>query len=488
MASEQLHRRMARRRLAAVAAAFLAGCAAGPDFVRPAAPDVAAYMAAPLPQATAAADAPLGQSQRFTPVTTVETAWWRAFGSPRLEALVDQALGASPTLAAAEARMRQAQETQAAQAGSTRYPTVQAGAGAQRQRTSASTAAPAASGLFTQYDAGLDIRYRLDVSGGDRRALEALAARTDHRRFEFEGAQLTLAGSVVATAIRQARIAGQIDVTEEILKAQQDQLTLTRERVRLGHVEYRELLPLIAQLEQTRAGLSLLRKQHDETGHLLAVLAGRAPGAGGLPSFTLDDFMLPAELPYVLPSELVRRRPDIRAAEALLQEANAEYGVAVASLYPRIDLSASLGSQALSAGSLFGGGSAAWGLVAQLTQPLFDAGLPARKRASLAAFDAAAGNYRSVVLESLREVADVLRAAEHDARALKSLAAASDAAQGSFEAVQSRYRLGAATYVELTIAYQQWQQSRLELVSVQSQRLLDTAALYQASGGPVGQA
>lgn len=485
MASEH-QRPIAGACLAAVAAALLAGCAAGPDFARPAAPDVPAYTAAPLPQATASADAPLGQSQRFTPVTTVEATWWRAFGSPRLDALVDQALRASPTLAAAEARMRQAQETQAAQAGSTRYPTVEAGAGAQRQRTSGSTAAPAVSGPFTQYDAGLDIRYRFDVSGGDRRALEALAARTDHRRLEFEGAQLTLAGSIVATAIRQARLADQVGVTEEILKAQQDQLTLTRERVRLGHVAHHELLPLIAQLEQTRAGLSSLRKQYDQTEHLLAVLAGRAPGAGGLPRFTLDDFMLPPELPYVLPSELVRRRPDIRAAEALLQAANAEYGVAVASLYPRVDLSASLGSQALSAGSLFGGGSAAWGLVAQLTQPLFDAGLPARKRASLAAFDAAAGNYRRVVLESLRDVADVLRAAEHDARALKSLAAASEAARGSFEAAQSRYRLGAATYVELVIAYQQWQQTRLELVSSQSQRLLDTAALFQASGGPPG--
>lgn len=486
MASEQPHRRMARARLAAVAAAFLAGCAAGPDFVRPAAPDVPAYTASPLPQATASADAPLGQAQRFTLTTSVDTAWWHAFGSPRLDALVDQALRASPTLAAAEARMRQAREAQAAQDGSTRYPTAQAGAGAQRQRASGATAATAVGGTFTQYDAGVDIRYRLDVSGGDRRALEALAARTDHRGFEFEGAQLALAGSIVATAIRQARIAGQIGVTEDILKAQEDQLTLTRERVRLGNVEYRELLPLIAQLEQLRAGLSALHKQHDETGHLLAVLAGRAPGAGGLPRFTLDDFMLPPELPYVLPSELVRRRPDIRAAEALLQAANADYGVAVASLYPRIDLSANLASQALSAGSLFGAGSAAWGLVAQLTQPLFDAGLPARKRASLAAFDAAAGNYRSVVLESLREVADVLRAVEHDAMALRSLAAAADAARRSFEAVQNRYALGVASYVELTIAYQQWQQTRLDMVSAQSQRLLDTATLYQASGGAVG--
>lgn len=110
------------------------------------------------------------------------------------------------------------------------------------------------------------------------------------------------------------------------------------------------------------------------------------------------------------------RRPDIQAAEALLHVATAEYGVAVASLYPQLDLSASLGSQTLTTGALFGGGSSVWNLMAQLTQPLLDPGLPARKRASLAALDAAAANYQGIVLDALRDVADVLRALDHDAQ------------------------------------------------------------------------
>jgi outer membrane protein TolC len=136
-----------------------------------------------------------------------------------------------------------------------------------------------------------------------------------------------------------------------------------------------------------------------------------------------------------LPSELVRRRPDIQAAEALLHAANAEYGVAVAKLYPQLNISASLGSQALSTGALFGAGSAVWNLVGQLTQPLFNPGLPAEKRASLAAFDAAAANYQSVVLGALRHVADVLRALDNDAQTLAALATADSAAQSGVDPV-----------------------------------------------------
>lgn len=214
------------------------------------------------------------------------------------------------------------------------------------------------------------------------------------------------------------------------------------------------------------------------------MLAGRAPGTGGIPAFTLADFTLPVEMPLVVPSELVRRRPDIHATEALLHAANADYGVAVAKLYPQINLSANLGSQALTTGALFGGGSAVWGLVAQLTQPLFNPGLPAEKGAALAAFDAAAANYQSVVLESLRNVADTLRAVESDAQTLTALAAADMAAQASLQ-VERQYRLGAASYLQLLIAQQQAQSIRINMVAAQAQRLVDSVALYQALGGGV---
>jgi len=239
----------------------------------------------------------------------------------------------------------------------------------------------------------------------------------------------------------------------------------------------------VAQVEQTRAELPALRKQLQQSKHLLAVLAGRAPGASAGPSFTLTDFTLPAKLPLVVPSELVRRRPDIQAAEALLHAANAEYGVAVAKLYPQITLSGSLGSQALTAGALFGSGSAVWSLIGQLTQPLFNPGLPAEKRAALAAFDAAAANYQGVVLEALRNIADTLRAIENDARGLAALAAADTAARQSLQSVERQYQLGTVGYTEVLIALQQAQRSRIAVTAAQAQRLVDSSSLYQAIGG-----
>jgi outer membrane protein TolC len=152
-------------------------------------------------------------------------------------------------------------------------------------------------------------------------------------------------------------------------------------------------------------------------------------------------------------------------------------------LYPRLDLSASLGTQALTVGSLFGAGSAAWGLLAQLTQPLFDAGLPAEKRAALAAFDAAAANYQGVVLDALRDVADALRALDHDAQTIAAQAAADGAARASLTSIERQYGLGAVSYVQVLIARQQVQQSQNGLIAAQAQRLLDSAALLQALGG-----
>lgn len=463
---------------------LLAGCAVGPDFKRPARPAVAGYTATPLPEQTASAPTVLGESQRFVATDGVKPQWWQKLGSARLNALIDQALQASPTLAGAQATLRQAQEVYAAQAGSTLIPQVDANLGGQRQRFS-----PSSSGLtgesreFGLYNAGVGLRYTFDLAGGNRRALEALAARSDYQRYQLDGARLNLVGLIVSTTVTQARLAGQLQASQAILQAQEEQLGLTRERLRLGQAADGEVLALQTQVEQTRAGIPLLRNQLQQSEHLLAVLAGRAPGAGRIPAFSLQEFTLPAVLPLTVPSELVRTRPDIQAAEALLHAANADYGVAVARLYPQLNLSANLGSQALTTGALFGSGSAVWSLVGQLTQPLFNPGLPAEKRAALAAFDAAAAHYQSVVLESLRNVADVLRALENDAQRLSALAAADAAAQGSLELMQRQYQLGASSYTQLLIAQQQAQQTQIDLIEAQAQRLIDSAALYQALGG-----
>lgn len=461
----------------------LAGCTAGPDFKRPSTPEVAGYTATPVADQTESAAVRLGEAQRLINGMAADAQWWRNLKSAELDALIESALNANPSLAAAQATLRQAREAQAARAGSTQYPQVDTGLGAQRQRMS-----PSAQGLagdareFSLYNASVGVRYNLDLSGGNRRALEALAARSDFRRFELESARLTLAGNIATAAITRARLADQIEATAAILKAQEEQVHLAHERARLGQATPDEALALQTQAEQTRAQLPALRKQMQQAEHLLAVLAGRAPGAGGIPAFTLADFSLPAELPLVIPSELARRRPDIQAAEALLHAANADYGVAVARLYPQINLSASLGSQALTTGALFGSGSAVWSLVGQLTQPLFNPGLPAEKRAALAAFDAAAANYQGVVLGALRDVADALRAVENDAQMLAALAAADAAARDSLHSMERQYQFGAASYLQLLVAQQQAQQTRIGLAAAQAQRLADSVALYQAIG------
>src|SRR5690606_30255934 len=307
----------------------------------------------------------------------------------------DEALQASPTLEAAQATLRQARETLDARAGATRYPQASARLGAQRQRSNgAALGQPGIERTFELYNASVSVSYDLDLAGGNRRALEALAAQVDHQHYQLEAARLALAANVATAAITQAQLAAQVEASEAIVAAQHEQVEITRQRIVLGAAARDELLALQTQFEQSRAAIPALRNRLDQAGHLLAVLAGRAPGEAAAPRFALADFALPQQLPLQLPSELARRRPDIRASEALLHAASAQRGVAVAKRYPQVMLSATMGSQALTAASLFGAGSLVWGLAGQLAQPLFNPGLRAEARAADAGFDAAAANYR----------------------------------------------------------------------------------------------
>ncbi|HAR34520.1 MAG TPA: RND transporter [Desulfobacter sp.] len=461
-----------------------AGCAVGPDFQRPEPPDVTGYTSTPPAANLNFSPTMLGDSQNIIKEERLNKYWWREMGTEQLDTLICEALEHNPTLMAAEGTLRQAQELYAAKAGSTLYPQAEANLTGQRQRFN-----PNSSGLtddareFGLYNAGVGVTYTFDLAGGNRRALEALAARSDYQQFQLEGVRLTLVANIVTTAITQASLKKQAEIIENILKSQENQLELTQERIRLGHEEPDDALALQTQLEQTRAKIPSLQYQLEKTEHFLAVLVGKAPGKSLLPSFTLEDFTLPPELPLLIPSELVHARPDILGAEALLHASNAEYGVAISKLYPQLNLNADLGSQALTTGALFGGGSAVWRLVGQLTQPLFNPGLPAEKRAALAAFDAAAANYQSVVLEALRNVADVLRVLENDSTRVEALSAADFASEKFLESTQRRYRLGAASYYDLLIAQQQRLQTELDLTDGQAKRLLNTAVFYQAMGG-----
>jgi NodT family efflux transporter outer membrane factor (OMF) lipoprotein len=471
---------------AVLVAAALSGCSVGPDFRRPDPPATASYTAGALPDNTAGAPVAGGASQRFLTGEKIPSQWWALFRSNDLDRLIRQALKDSPTLAAAQATLRVAEENRRAQFGAL-LPSVEGGASAGRQKSSgASIGLPGTtSSTFTLYSASVSASYALDLFGGVRRAVEAAGAEVGFQRFQLEGAWLTLTSNLVVTAVEEASLRARIRATREIAAAEEQQLALVERQFELGGGSRPDVLAQQAQLAQTRATLPPLEKQLAQARHRLAVLAGRFPAdAGNLPEFDLDGMSLPQELPVSLPSSLARQRPDIRAAEELLHAASARIGVATANLYPQITLTGSLGSEATRFGDLFEAGTSVWGLAGGLLQPIFRGGeLNAKRRAAIAAYDQAEAQYRETVLLAFQNIADALRALEMDAQALAAQADAEAAARASLDLARQQFRLGAASYLTLLNAERQHQQARIGLVQARAARYSDTAALFQALGG-----
>lgn len=469
---------------------LLAACAVGPDFRTPVPPADTGYVAGPQPQATVAADMPgslpHGQSQAFAAGADVPAQWWGLFRSPALDATIRAALDGSPTLAQAQAKLREAQENLAARTGATRWPTVDAHLDTTRQQVNFQslgiTAIPSP-GPFTLYGATVQVSYVLDLFGGQRRELEGLQAAVDYQRYEFEAARLALAANVATAAVREAGLRAQLAETVAIAEAQQREVGIAEDRLRTGGIARVDVQRQRAELAQTQALIPGLAQQIEATRHQLAVYTGQTPAAAQLPEFRLEDLQLPDALPVSLPSTLARRRPDIRAAEALLHQASANIGVATANLYPQITLSASGGWQSTTARNLFDSFNV-WSLAAGLVQPVFHGGeLLARRRAAEAAYEQSLAAYRQAVLQGLQNVADSLRALEADAATLRARADNARQARATLAIVSEQYRLGGVSQLALLDAERQSRQASLDLAQATASRLADSAALLQALGG-----
>jgi len=471
----------ARRPLAALALAGLAGCAVGPDYQRPDLPAGAGY----TPETLVASTAGGAPVQRFESGTDVEGEWWALYRSPELDALIRQALAANPDLQAAQAALRQAHENVAVAEGDF-LPQMEGTLGATRERVGGSSFgvpnAPAT--LFSVYNASVNVSYVPDIFGGTRRAVEASAADEEYSRFELEAAVLSLTGNVVTTAVQEASLRAQLAATDEIAAAERQQLDVVRRRFDLGGASQAEVLSQEATLAATEANLPPLKKQLAAMRAQLAVYAGRPPSDDGAGQFTLDALALPQTLPVELPSKLVEQRPDIRAAEAQLHAASAQVGVAVANMLPQIKLTGSYGDMAVKLGSLFDPGNAVWNIGASLTQPLLDENtLLHKKRGAEAAFDQAAAQYRSTVLKSFQDVANALHAVAFDAETHAAEITAERAAADSLKLSREQYALGAVAFPTLLDAEKSWQQARLALVQAEAARYADAAALFAALGG-----
>jgi NodT family efflux transporter outer membrane factor (OMF) lipoprotein len=461
------------------------GCTVGPDFHRPAAPEVTGYTAGALPAETTSAAMPGGAPQHFAVGRDMPGEWWALFHSPALDALIKEALRHNPDIAAAEAALRQAHELTLAGEGAF-YPTVQAGLAASRNKTAASLSPATANGnlYYGLYSADLTVSYVPDVFGGTRRQVEALAAQEEAQRFQLEAAYLTLTANLVGAAMTEAALRGQVAANQEIVRIQRDSLDILRRQQTLGQVGGADVAAQEAALAQAEAALPPLQKQLAQQRDLLAALVGRYPSQEPSATFELTSLHLPEELPVSLPSRLVEQRPDIAAAEANLHAASAQIGVAVANRLPQITLTANPGVTATTLGQLFTPGAVFWALGGTATQTIFDAGTLLHKaRAAHAAFDQAAAQYKATVETAFQNVADALHALQADADALNTAAAAERAAATSLAIARRQLGLGAINYLALLNAENTYAQALVILVIAQAARFSDTAALFQALGG-----
>lgn len=462
---------------------LLTSCAVGPNFHTPKGPCTERYTECPLPEKTASANTPGGESQFYT-CEDIPAAWWTLFRSPSLNRLICRGIANSPNLAAAKAALRQAEANQSAQIGSLLFPSVDGQFGALRQEFSLDSIGLFGTRLFNLFNATVNVGYTPDIFGGNRRQVEAFGALADFQRFELEAAYLTLTANITTTAIAEASLEAQVHATRELVRVEENLLKIVKSQFELGAVSGTDVLTQQTELAQTRALLPALEKGLAQTRDALSVLVGNIPSQSCLPTFNLSSLHLPKKLPISLPSKLICQRPDVRAAEALLHQASAQIGVATANLLPSFPLTASFGNQALKISNLFIGRNQTWLLGSQTVQPIFHGvALIEERKAAIAAYDQAFAQYKQIVLQGFQNVADSLNAIETDARTLQAQTLAENSARELLALSEDQFRLGAIDYLTLLNAKRQYQQAHINRIQAQAARFADTAALFQALGG-----
>jgi NodT family efflux transporter outer membrane factor (OMF) lipoprotein len=502
-----LSRPLPRIAVLAACAALCASCAVGPRFHKPEAPANAGYAPTALPESSASADIHGGETQHLVAGRDLPFEWWELFQSPALNALIERAFKANPTVAAAQAALGQSQELVYAQQGYY-YPTVDTNYQFERHKISGNLTNDQAPGVqgdghnllpplqnpngppFTAplyYDfhtAQVTVGFVPDVFGSNRRQVESLAAQAEAQRFALEATYITLASNVAAAAIQEASLRAQLQATRQIIADNTKSLQVLRDQFRLGLAMRIDVAAQEAALAQAKAALPPLQKQFEQTRDLIRALVGNLPNEDVAETFDLDALQLPQELPLSLPGKLIEQRPDVRAAEAQLHSVNAQVGVAVAAMLPQFSITGSVGGNADELPWLFRSGGSFWNLVGDVSQPVFHGGtLLHQKRAAEHALKQAAAQYRSTVITAYQNVADSLHATLSDADALAADREAEKAAKVTLDLTQRQMEVGYVNYLTLLSAEAAYQQALLNRVQAQGARFSDTVALFQALGG-----
>jgi NodT family efflux transporter outer membrane factor (OMF) lipoprotein len=464
------------------ALALLTGCAVGPDFVTPASPTTKDYEVGGTPQPKVE-NSPEVQ-QHFAMGKKISGNWWQMFHSAQLDSVLQQAIAGNLTLVTAQANVAQAQQGISQVAGAL-WPQIDLAAGAHRQRPN--LAAEGISGqapIVNLFSIGPTLSYTLDPFGGNRRRVEQQEAVTQFQEFQLDAAYLTLTSGAATQAVQIASARAQIQAVDAIIADDQRNLDLVGSQRKVGEATQMEVQLAESQLAADRTLLPPLRQQVSVARHALAILVGKAPGDWAPPDFDLAEFTLPKDLPVMLPSELVRQRPDILASEAQLHAASAAVGVAAAQLYPNLTLTASFTQEALKPSTLFNPASSLFDVGANLLAPVFHGGtLRAQKQAAVEAFNGALATYKQTVLTSFGQVADTLQALAHDTELIEAQRRALQSAEASLSLTRTTFRYGNVGILQVLDAQRQAEQARLGYVRAQAQRYLDSITLFTAMGG-----
>lgn len=502
--------RGALRLNALLACAALSGCMVGPDYVRPELTASQGYSNRPLPAQTVAVDTQTGAAQRFAIERDIQSDWWTLFKSPTLNTLIEQAFAASPTIETAQRALKVAQENVYAQQGFF-FPTVAANYTPSRTKLPGNLAAnapgvqgdgsvisgyqgtPASEGgtapfnggtIFNFHTAQFTVGFVPDVFGANMRAVESYQALADAQKYQLQAAYVTLATNIVAAAFQDAMLRKQIIITKEMIDDNLAAVTLVQRQHKAGFASQLDLSMQQSALGQVRQLLPPLQKQFEQNRDLLKVLAGLTQDQE-IPGFQLDELVLPQELPLTLPAKLVEQRPDVRIAEEQLRAANAQIGVARAARLPQFLINGSIGGTASNFNQMFWSSSGVFfDLILGITQPIFDGGtLKHREYAASETMRQAAAQYRSTVLTAFQNVADTLHAIDADAHALEIANDLTNSAKSAYELTKRQHSNGYLDRLALINAQQTYRQALLNSAQAQTNRLGDTAALFQALGG-----
>ncbi|VVD85461.1 NodT family RND efflux system outer membrane lipoprotein [Pandoraea communis] len=467
--------------LAPILPLWLGACAFTPGDKPPAMPSPAHYGASAVPARTVTAQ---GASQQFDASAQPVRAWWHAYRSDKLDALVDEGLRNSPSLSAADHALQAAREQLKAQIGSSLFPSVDIGGEAARERNLGIPNIRPPTALYNMFVGQVQARYTFDFFGASRFANASLAAQVDQQAFQLESARQALAANIVSGAIGASVLGAQVKATGRLVELAQADATDMARRETLGAVSRADALASAQNAESLAASLPGLRAQHQSTRHALAVLLGRTPDQAP-EDLPLGELKVPDRVPVVVPSTLLQSRPDIQAAEMALKAASAEVGVATAQMFPSLSLSASLGKGGFNWATVMSNAGSIWSVAASVTQPIFHGGaLLAQRRAAQATYEAAVDQYKQTVLTAFRNVADTLASLEADNTSLLHADNSSAAAEQIYRDTAARVRLGALPVSAARGREQQYWNAYMTTVRATGARLSDTALLFYAMGVP----